>query len=266
MLYATPLRGGLRTASALRRHIFSSGYTVALRLLTTFALKLVGVLIISRILGPAGYGSYVAAYSVYMFALSVGLAAIPVYLTRREGTLTSREIGAATTFLLIASTLIVLLVEALSGLLGAYTNIPGFPEVLRIMAFALPLQALSMPAQALVERRLDLMGVAIIELSTLAAYYACALPLALAGVGPAALAYALVFQSLLAAPIAYAVARTRPRFGWDSLFILAMLRFAGGILRGKFRSAIARPGKSVCGRPRAGGDERRRHRHDDRHP
>jgi O-antigen/teichoic acid export membrane protein len=223
-----------RSASALRRHIFSSGYTVALRLITTFALKLVGVLIISRILGPAGYGSYVAAYGVYMFALSVGLAGIPVFLTRREGALTSRQIGTATTFLFIASTLIVLLVEGLSGLLGAYANIPGFPEVLRIMAFALPLQALSMPAQALVERRLDLKGVAIIELSTLAGYYACALPLALAGVGPAALAYALVFQYWLAAPMAYAVARTWPRFGWDPLFVLAMTRFAGGFSAANF--------------------------------
>lgn len=215
-------------APRLRHEVFSGGHTVAVRLVATAALKLAGVLIISRILGPAGYGAYVAAYSLYMFVLSVGLSGIVVYLTQREGDVEARHIGAATTFLLVVSAVTLLLVEALAAPLGAYANIPGFPEVLRIIIVALPLQALSMPAQALVERRLDLKGVAIIDLSTLAGYYACALPLALAGVGPASLACALVFQYLLTAPIAYARAGIRPTFAWDARFLVEMGRFAIG--------------------------------------
>jgi len=43
-----------------------------------------------------------------------------------------------------------------------------------------------------------------------------------------------VFQYWLAAPMAYAVARTWPRFGWDPLFVLAMTRFAGGFSAANF--------------------------------
>jgi PST family polysaccharide transporter len=224
----SPAREEAREASNLRRHIFGSGYTVALRLVATVALKFVGVLIVSRILGPANYGAYIAAYSVYMFVLAAGQAGISVYLIQSEGAFSPSRIGAATTFLLAQSAMIVVLVELLAGPLGAYANIPGFPEVLRIIIVALPIQAFSVPAQALVERRLDLKGVAIIEMSTLAGYYACALPLALAGFGPSALAYALIFQYLLAAPITYAVARAKPVFGWDARFIGEMTRFAIG--------------------------------------
>jgi PST family polysaccharide transporter len=219
---------------SLRRHIFSSGYTVALRLTVIVALKFVGVLIISRILGPANYAAYAAAFGVYMFVLAVGQAGISVYLTRRTGAPTSLHIGAATTFLLAESMAIVLLLELLAVPLGAYANIPGFSEVLRIIMLALPIQAFSMPAQALIERRLDLKGVAVVELSTLAGYYACALPLALLGVGPAALAYALVFQYLLAAPITYAIAGVRPRFAWDARFVAQMARFAVGFSAANF--------------------------------
>jgi O-antigen/teichoic acid export membrane protein len=218
----------------LRRQIFGGGRTVVLRLAASAVLKLVGVLIVSRILGPAGYGAYIAAYSLYMFVLSIGLSGIVIYLTQREGGVDSRQIGAATTFLVAGSSAIVLLVEASAGPLGAYAKIPGFPEVLRIIIIALPLQAFSMPAQALVERRLDLKGVAIIELSTLAGYYACALPLALAGVGPASLGYALVFQYLLTAPIAYARARVWPTFAWDARFLVEMARFAAGFSAANF--------------------------------
>jgi PST family polysaccharide transporter len=191
---ASPIGEDVSSASELRRHIFRSGYTVALRLIAIVALKLVGVLIITRILGPANYGAYIAAYSVYMFVLAVGQAGISVYLIQSEGASSPARIGAATTFLLVQSAVIVILIEFLAGPLGTYANIPGFPEVLRIIIFALPIQAFSVPAQALVERRLDLKGVAIIEMSTLTGYYVCALPLALAGFGPSALAYALIFQ------------------------------------------------------------------------
>ncbi len=224
----SPAREEAREASNLRQHIFGSGYTVALRLAATVALKFIGVLIVSRILGPANYGAYLAAYSVYMFVLAVGQAGISVYLIQSEGASSPARIGAATTFLLVQSAAIVVLVEALAGPLGAYANIPGFPDVLRIIIVALPIQALSVPAQALVERRLDLKGVAIIEMSTLAGYYACALPLALAGFGPSSLAYALIFQYLLAAPITYAVAGAKPVFAWDARFIGEMMRFAVG--------------------------------------
>ncbi len=225
---AEEVGGDAREASDLRRHIFGSGYTVALRLAATVTLKFVGVLIVSRILGPANYGAYIAAYSVYAFVLAVGQAGIGVHLMQSEGAASPVHIGAATTFLLVQAAAIVVLVEFLAGPLGAYANIPGFPEVLRIIIVALPIQAFSVPAQALVERRLDLKGVAIIEMTTLTGYYACALPLALTGFGPSALAYALIFQYLLAAPITYAVAGAKPVFAWDARFIGEMMRFAAG--------------------------------------
>jgi PST family polysaccharide transporter len=225
---AEEIRNEASDASRLRRRVFDSGYTVALRLAATVALKFVGVLIVSRILGPAGYGAYIAAYSVYMFVLAIAQAGIGVYLIQSEGASSPAGMSAATTFLLIQSTVIVVLVELLAGPLGSYANIPGFPEVLRIIIVALPIQGFSVPAQAMVERRLDLKGVAIIEMSTLAGYYGCALPLALAGFGPSSLAYALIFQYLLAAPIAYRIAGAKPALAWDARFIREMARFAIG--------------------------------------
>ena len=45
----------------------------------------VGVMITTRILGPAQYGTYVTAYSIHQYAVLLGQAGIGAYLIRRVG-------------------------------------------------------------------------------------------------------------------------------------------------------------------------------------
>lgn len=207
---------GQAAAGGLRQHIFRNGSTLLIRQVTSIALKFMGVLIISRILGPDKYAAYIGAYGIYTFCLGVGQAGVGIYLLRHGGEVGEKEIGTATTFLLVQSLTIVAVVELLAEHLGNYAKIPGFVETLRIIILTLPLQTLQVPALVRVERAIDLKGVAIIELSTQFCYYLLALPLALQGFGATSLAWGLIFQYAIAVVLTYRIAKVKVVFSWDS--------------------------------------------------
>jgi PST family polysaccharide transporter len=185
------------------------------RQLISVALKFIGVLLITRVLGPEGYGSYVAAFGVYQYILSIGQAGIGVFLVRHEGTPSAQHYGTATSLLLILSLTVAVVVEAAVAPMSAYVGVTGFSEVIRIMILALPLQTLSIPAVSNIERSLNYRAVAMVELGGQVVYYFVAIPLVY-GYGAIGLAYAWIAQQFVTFALAYYLARQRPTFGWDS--------------------------------------------------
>src|SRR5271170_6200616 len=69
----------------LRRAAIKGGAILVVRQAVSLVLKLVGVLMITRVLGPSIYGTYVSASTVFNYAVTVCYAGMGVYFLRMPG-------------------------------------------------------------------------------------------------------------------------------------------------------------------------------------
>ncbi len=189
-------------------------------------LKFIGVMMITRVLGPEAYGTYVSALNISQYAMLLGLAGVGVYLLRHEGDVPRQVYRTAYTLLAAASLILFVLFEAGSASLSRWVAVSGFEPVMHIMMLALPFQLLAVPASVILERSLDYRRVAMLEIVGQIAYYALAIPLVMMNFGPASLAVAWLLQQATTCIAAHVMARTRPDFGFDRETALSIARYA----------------------------------------
>lgn len=211
----------------LRQAIFKGAAYLAGRQLISILLKIVGVLLITRLLGPAAYGAYVSAFNIYQYAMLVGQAGIGMYLLREDPDLCDRACATAYSMLAAIALFFVLLLEAGKSTLSGWIGIDGFAEVAGVIVLALPFQLLAVPPTAMLERQLDYRAIAMIELSGQLCYYLLAAPLVMLHLGPVSLAAALAVQQAVSCIVAHRLAGTRPRFGFDRAIARSIVAYAG---------------------------------------
>lgn len=216
------------TRRSLRSRILEGGTMLMGRQLVSMALSLVGLLVITRIIGPAAYGPYVAALGICMYAQNLGQAGIGVYLVRTSSPLTKRTYDVATTLLLLSAGGLVLLLEAGLGLIAKWVPMPGLTPLLAVLLITVLLQTLTVVASARLERALDFRRVALIETAGQALYYAAALPLVFLGFGVWSLVTGWCLQQLFLCVGFHVAARYRPRLAWDRDIVRAMLGYTVG--------------------------------------
>jgi len=207
--------------AALRGGAFLVG-----RQVVSILLKFIGVLLITRVLGPASYGAYSSANNIYQYAVAISYAGVGIYLLRHEGDVPESSFGTAYSILMITGLPLLILIELGSGMLARWTNVAGFEPVMRIMILALPAQVLAMPASVRLERRLDYRSVAMIEILGQVAFYLLAIPLVMLKFGPGALAAAWVLQQAITCLAAHIAAKTLPRFAFDPATARRIIRYA----------------------------------------
>jgi O-antigen/teichoic acid export membrane protein len=212
----------------LRGKIFESGALLMGRQLVSMALSLIGLLVITRIIGPAAYGPYVAALGICQYAQNLGQAGIGVYLVRADGQVTERTYDVATTLLLLSSGGLVLLLEASLGLIARWIPMPGLSPLLAVLLLTVLLQTLTVAASARLERALDFRRVAMIEMVAQLLYYGAALPLVLLGFGVWSLVSGWCLQQLFLCVAFHVAARYRPRLAWDRAVVRSMLSYTFG--------------------------------------
>ncbi|SIR47432.1 oligosaccharide flippase family protein [Bosea sp. TND4EK4] len=212
--------------SSLRRVVLTGGAYLMGRQVLSVCLKLIGVLLITRALGPSAYGAYVAAFALYQYAIALGSAGIGVYLLRMQG-----EVGEAaygTMYVLLAGLAIILFaaIELGRRAFGHWMGVDGFESVAAIIAFALPLQLLTIPANVRLERALNYKPIALIEIVGQACYYAVALLLVWFQARPEALAISLIVQNAIVLVLSHVATRGWQRFAFDRSVARQMLRYA----------------------------------------
>ncbi len=187
-----------------------------------------GILLLTREIGPAGYGLYAAALGILNFLLLVCLWGVNVYLVRREGEDDDEDYHQAFTFLLLAGAAGTLLAVAGTPLLAGWVRLDGLAPVALAMFLSLPVALLAKVPLARLERALDYKPVAMIELAGLGMYYVAALPLAFGGFGAmAAVAGWWVNQATLFAAF-HVAARYMPRLHWDRGLLRRMIGYGLG--------------------------------------
>jgi len=210
----------------LRRVALRGGAYLAGRQVVSILLKFVGVLLITRVLGPAKYGAYVSGISIYQYAATIGYAGVGVYLLRHEGDIPEVSYGTAYSILMMTGLPLLAVIEIGAGLLASWVNVAGFETVMKIIILGLPFQLITIPASVRLERRLDYRSVAMVEIVGQMAFYLLAVPLVMLKFGPNALAAAWVLQQIVTCLATHASAKTHPHFSFDRETARRTVRYA----------------------------------------
>lgn len=215
-------------ADGLRAKIFRGGALLMGRQIISIGLSLISLLVITRVIGPAGYGPYAAAMGIYLYAQNLGQAGIGVYLVRAIGEVRERTYHVATTLLLISAVTLVLLTESGLGLIATWIPIPDVAPLLSVLLPALIFQTAAVAASARLERALDFRRVAMIEVVAQLLYYVTALPLVYFGFGVWSLVAGWCLQQFFACVAFHVVSGYRPKLAWDVPIMRGMLAYTFG--------------------------------------
>lgn len=209
----------LRTLS-LRGGLYTAG-----RQLSGMAISFAGLATLIRLIGPAGYGVYVAAFALYGYAfIFLGLGC-DVYLMRKPGEPSEADLHQASALMLATGLAGAALAVPASRLAAAWIGDPRIAPVLRGLFACLPLQLATLVPSAMLQRRMDYRWLAQAELAGMLGFYGAALPLAVLGAGVAAPVAGLWAQQATAAMLLLRRSGYRPRLCWDRKRVRAMFAF-----------------------------------------
>jgi O-antigen/teichoic acid export membrane protein len=212
----------------LRGKVFEGGALLMGRQIISMGLSLIGLLVITRIIGPKNYGPYVAALGICQYALNVGQAGIAVFLVRQANAVDRKTEDIANALLLLFGGAVVCLLELSTGLIAQWVTMPAIKPLLIVLLLSVFVQTISLVPAARLERDLDFRRIAAIETGGQMLYYAVALPLVLLGYGVWSLVCGWSVQQLVMSIAFHVAARYRPRVAWDIDIIRPMLRYAFG--------------------------------------
>ena len=188
------------------------GAYLAGRELAGMALRVLGVVVVTRQIGPHSYGVYAGAAAFAAVIANVGQMGMEVYLIRQPEEPTRRTYDEVFTFLVALSVVAVVISLGLSAVAEQLrpSAAPSI-QVFRLLLVSVPLNILWAPAQARIERSFGFRTMAWLELSGDAVLYVVAVPLALAGWGPYSLALGFIAWQAWLLVGSYRMAHLVPR-------------------------------------------------------
>lgn len=190
--------------------------------------SLVGIVWLTRLIGPQAYGLYATFLGVFTFVASLSRWGIDVYVIRKEREEGTRDLDQAFSFLLVLSTL---------SAVVAWLCLPSIQDWLQLeqvgligVAFivGLPLHVVSLVPKARLERQMDYRLVAWIELGAQLAFFVVAVPVALFGFGVLAPVAGWWATQLVNSGFMFLSSGYRPRWHWRRARIKTMVAYGLG--------------------------------------
>lgn len=191
-------------------------------------LSVVGVVLITRAIGPEAYGLYAGPLGIYTFLFILSGWGIDVYLIRHEGQLQDEDYDQAFTLLLLLGLASALVASSALPLLSRWVGIEGFSQVALVLFAGLTIQLVGTVPQSRLERALDYRRVTLVSLAAQIAYVVIAITLAYRGLGAWAPVAGWWTQVLLTSALLYLLTAYRPRIHWEPARIRAMLGYGMG--------------------------------------
>jgi O-antigen/teichoic acid export membrane protein len=210
----------------LRERILQGGAYLAAREVAGIGVRLGGVLLLTRLLGPAEFGLYAGPAAIVTFLGFVAQWGCEVFLIRQEDEPPDEVYETVFTYLLASSLAVGAGALALSYLVEAVAGPSAFFGPFRLLLVALPLNVLWAPAQARLERALRFRAMAVLELGGDVVLYGTAVALAAAtDLGAfAAVAGYIAWQGFLLTA-SFALAAFVPRLRFDRHTLRSAFRF-----------------------------------------
>jgi O-antigen/teichoic acid export membrane protein len=211
----------------LRKRAVEGSLYMSLRRAFSIALSAVGMLYVTRVVGPENYGLFASVIGVYTFMTQIVGMGIRLYLVRCEEEHLAKAAHQALWWLVGFSGVLVLAALGLTGTLGRlWITEAQFSPVAVAVWTGLPLFAATMVSQALLERALRYRRMAAIDISAQIASYAVGIPLALGGYGVWALVCSFWAAILTTCTASYLSSRYVPRWYWNRERLRDMLQYA----------------------------------------
>jgi PST family polysaccharide transporter len=209
----------------LRNQALKGGFIMVIRQGLGLLLSLIGVVFVTKIIGPSQYGLYGASYGIIFFLGSLGSWGLDVYLLRKSTNPEKHEYDQVFTLLLCISLIITTGILVGQQAIGQMLKIPQVAPIVAILAFTIPLSLLNLPATVKLDRDLNFQRVALIELVSQISYYLIAVPLALQGAGAWSPVSGLLTQQIIQITLFYWSSKFLPRLCWDTTLIRQMLSY-----------------------------------------
>ncbi|MDR3423653.1 MAG: oligosaccharide flippase family protein [Alphaproteobacteria bacterium] len=211
----------------LKERVLKGGVFLVGREIISMGLSLIGVLMITRIIGPERYGAYAAALGIYQYIQNLGQAGIGVYLVRAPQ-ITKHDYHIATTLLLAGALLMLAGTEISLDLIGRWVHVEGFKPFLAVLGGALIFQTVAVGATAQLERALDFRRIAMIEMSGQILYYLIAIPMVFMHFGAWSLVAGWCAQQAFLCIASHIAAGYMPRLAWNLAIVRRMLGYTLG--------------------------------------
>jgi len=188
-------------------------------------IRLAGVLVVTRLLGPTNFGIYAGTAALVSVLAVVASLGAEVYLPRQEREPSDKLYDETFTVLLVASIAVAATAFALSFPFAFILPDARFEAPFRVLVFALPLAALRIPGRTKLERRFQWDKVAMVEIGGDLALYGTGIALALAGMGYWALICGFFAWQLWLLVAGLVLARYRPRLRWSTAHARELSRY-----------------------------------------
>jgi PST family polysaccharide transporter len=209
----------------LRQKAIKGGAFLLVRQAVGIVISVVGVLLVTRIIGPRQYGLFAAAVGIVTFLSMFGNWGLDVYLLRKTEDPDEKEFHQAFTLLLVIAVVLCIGVVALRHIVAAFLKMPEESSLLFALALGIPLNMLALPAIVKLDRDLNFKQVAMNELVSQTSYYAIAVPLAFRGFGAWAPAAGFLTQQASLLALSYWAAKFRPGLQWERGLVKQMLGY-----------------------------------------
>lgn len=209
----------------LRSKVIKGGALMVIRQALGILLSLIGVLFITKVIGPTEYGLYGVSYGIVSFLGGLGIWGLDVYLLRKTSNADQQDYDQVFTLLLCISSVFTLCLVLGQNIIAQMVNLPQVAPLIATLGLTLPLSLLNLPLTIKLDRDLNFQRVAYIELVSQISYYVIALPLAHQGAGAWAPVGGLWLQQITMVLLTLYSTNLRPRLCWKPTLIREMLAY-----------------------------------------
>jgi O-antigen/teichoic acid export membrane protein len=168
---------------SVRKQGLLAGAYLSLREGAGMGIRLLGMLALTRLLGPTQYGLYAGSAAIVATLGTFAQMGTEIHLIRREHEPDRAVYDQTFTFLVISTLLGCALGYAISFGLGGWMGDGRFVAPFRVLLISIPVNVLWVPAQAMLERAFEYKRLAWIEVGGDIALYGVAVTLAVTGIG-----------------------------------------------------------------------------------
>lgn len=210
----------------LRQRAVQGSLYLTLRRMVSFTLAAIGMLYVTRVVGPSNYGLFAAVVGVHTYLMQIVVMGIRTYLIRASPDAPRELFHQAFWWLLGTSVVLALGAWGVVAALGHWwMREAGLATVAAAVFVMLPLFAGTVVSQAILERDLRYKRIAFIDSSAQAASYLVGVPMAQLGFGVWALVGAFWAAQLTTTIASFLSSRYRPRWYWEWRTLQEMLRY-----------------------------------------
>ena len=214
---------------SLRTRVLRGGYYLILRQGLGIGVSALGIILLTRAIGPDAYGLYAGAVGIFAYLSALSTWGVDVYLIRHAREPSPDDYHQAFSLLLLASLGGTGLAFLALPFLDRWMNLEGFVPIAIALFATLPISLLSIVPFARLERAIDYRSVALVELSAQLIFYPVAVPLAYQGLGPWAPVLGWYAQQLCALGLVYKMSGYRPRLRWEFARVRDMVGYGFGM-------------------------------------